>query len=208
MKVVIYYEGYSERKMFNSIFHRSTQPMNITEDYMDLLTAPENAHTVLLYECHGSQNVFPYVADTRYLYSQNQILIIVRDLEKSPCFTHLKGELENTIPDLPQNRTRLLFSQPVFEEVYFADLLLFERVFRILYRKHSDSPIPDIQEFRDKISKLDHSHPQSSIKSLFRAYGMAFNKPLLAKEFFARFDFHKSNHPYVSRVMNAVHELV
>jgi len=84
MKVVIYYEGPSERNMLKHLVYQSCQPTKVTEDYLDFLTTPNNGNAILFYNCEGCQNVFPAVAETPHYYSNDEkIRIISRLVDKN-----------------------------------------------------------------------------------------------------------------------------
>lgn len=206
MKVVIYYEGPSERCMLNHLIHSSYQPINVTEDYIDFLTAPDTQNYMLLYDCEGYQNVFPRVRETFYCYPSNERVIIIRDLESTNCFSLLKDELNVYCPNLPVIRAKSVFAKYKLEHLYLADLNIFRRVFHSIYESKFRRQISDSNKLERLISKLDPTKPD--ISGLFRMYNMAFNKPTVANEFFARFDFYNSNHPYFIRLVNSLSELI
>src|SRR5262249_31334217 len=125
MKWIVFYEGESERRMFNKLFYLCYQPVDITEDPLELLTTPDNQNCILLFPCEGYQNVFPNIEENHYLYQDDEIIIAARDLEQVPCFTDLRAELNTICSNLPHpDRIKLLFSKPQFEQVYFSDLNL------------------------------------------------------------------------------------
>jgi hypothetical protein len=205
MKAVIYYEGLSERCMLNQFFHRRCQLVNITEDYIDFLTTPNNQNSVLLHDCEGYQNVFPEIKSTPDYYENNERVIILRDLEKTDCFRLLKDELDDYCPGLPNELVNPIFAKYKLEHLYLADLDVFKRVFRKVYNDKNGEQIPDSNRFERLVRNLNPIHPD--FKSLFKAYNMAFSKPEIADEFFARFDFHNSNHSYFERLFDSLREL-
>lgn len=205
MKAVIYYEGPSERNMFNHLLYKSFQPINITEDYIDFLSTPNNQNSILLYDCGGYQNVFPSIADTPHYYTSNERIIIIRDLETTKCFSLLKDEVYEYCPKLSGIDVRLIFAKYKLEHLYLADLNIFKKVFCLMYKAKLGKQIPDNNRFEGLISHLDPIKPD--IAGLFRAYNMAFPKPAIADDFFARFDFHSSNHPYFVRLFESLKEV-
>jgi len=206
MKVVIYYEGPSERNMLKHLVYQSCQPTKVTEDYLDFLTTPNNGNAILFYNCEGCQNVFPAVAETPHYYSNDEKIIIIRDLETTKCFTLLKDELFEYCPDLPKIYARPIFAKTKLEHLYFADLNTFKRVFLLMYKAKFGKQIPDNNRFEEIISNFDPIKPD--IKELFKAYNMAFSKPAIADAFFARFDFKNSNHPYFARLVDSLKEVI
>lgn len=206
MKAVIYYEGPSERCMLNHLLYQACQPINLTEDYLEYLTTPNNQNSILLYDCDGYQNVFPDIADTPDLYANNERIIIIRDLETTQCFVQLKDELYDHCPELPEIRTRSIFAKYTLEHLYLANLNIFKRVFCSMYEDNRGEPIPDNNRFEEIIENLNPIRP--NFARLFRAYGMAFNKPAIADEFFAKFDFRSSNHPYFVRLFQSLEEVI
>jgi hypothetical protein len=210
MKCAAFYEGESERNMLVQILRRtSPYHIDITEDPISLLTTPDDQHCLLLFPCDGYQNVFPYVEENHNLYVRDEVLIVLRDLETVPCFSGLRAELDSSCSALPPvERLRLLFSKPEFEQVYFADLELLERVFIRIYEEHFGTPINDIAALHARIQTLDPARPQRSIRRLFRDYNLAFNKPRLSFQFFSRLDISGTAHPYVQRLVIALDELL
>ena len=205
MKALIYYEGDSEREMLDHLLHKSCQQTLITKDYLDFLTTPDNIYILFLYDCDGYQNVFPNIAKTKYLYNNNESVLILRDLEQVPCFTQLKEDLYTVCPPLRNYSGALtLFSKPQFEQVYFSDLSLFENVFCIMFRSRNGTSIPNLAILKQRIRDLDHRYPMQSLKKLFKMYNMAFDKKELANEYFARFNFRSSRYPYIIRLMGAL----
>lgn len=195
--------------MFNQLLNRSPHFIHRTEDPLDLLTTPGNQHCTLFFPCDGYQNVFPYIEKNQELYSDDENVLVVRDLEKVPCFSELRNELSrccSALPPLP--RLKLLFSRPEFEQVYFADLDLLEEVFGQIHQVRLGQRVRNLAELHDRILALDQTRPQRSIKRLFRDYNLAYNKPHFSESFFARFDFQQSNHPYIRRIIDALGELM
>jgi len=206
MKAVIYYEGPSEREMINQLLYKSSQVIIHTEDYKEFLDTPINKHCILFYDCKADGNVFPSIAKTPYYYKNDEQIIIIRDLETTDCFILLKDELNDYCPKLPEARTKPIFAKYTLEHVYLADLDIFKQVFRLTYRRKNGKEIPDNERFEKLIDNLDPIKPD--LKGIFRAYGIAFHKPAIAREFFARFDFHNSNHPYFIRLVKSLHKLL
>ena len=206
MKAVVYYEGPSERCMLNQLLYKSFQPINVTEDYIEFLTAPEDQNYILLYDCEGYQNVFPRVDETSYCYPSNERIIVLRDLETTNCFRQLKTELNGYCPNLPQIRVRPVFAKYKLEHLYLADLNIFRRVFRLIYRTKFGQQLPNNNKFERLINNLSPIKPD--IAGLFRSYNMAFQKPKVANELFARFDFQSSTHPYFVRLLDTLGELI
>jgi len=206
MKVVIYYEGLSERKMLNNFFYGSCQPHEFTEDYADFLSAQSTQNIILLYDCEGHQNVFPIVDSTHYCYENNEQIVIIRDLETTNCFSLLKEELSEYCPNLPATRVKPIFAKYKLEHLYLANLDIFKRVFHRMYNQNFGEQIPDINRFERLIENLDPIRP--NFRGLFRDYNMAFPKPKIANEFFARFDFSSSSHPYFERLFESLKEIV
>jgi len=211
MKAIIYHEGDSERIMFKYIFYRSHQQINIPESYMDFITAPDDTSSfgnwVYFYDCGGYQNVFPRISETEYLYRNNVTVIIVRDLENVICFRLLKQQLESDWQMLPPfPRTRVVFSKKTFEQVYFANLELLKDVVCRLHAEHFGIGISDINLLDEQIGSLDREKP--NLRWLFKRYNMAYKKLDVADNYFSRFDFNGSNHPYIARLMGAIDELI
>lgn len=207
MKAVIYYEGLTERQMFDHILQKWFPSVHTTEDFLDFENYSVNNNAVLFYDCYGAQNVFPQVARTPYIYKNDEIIVLVRDLEETPCFSQLKTDLSGICTNLPYPRTRLIFSKPGFEQVYFADLSLFQRVFCEMHEINNGRPIPDQDQLQKQIDSLNRNNPGASIKKLFTSYNMAFDKPRLAKAFFDQFDCPSSEHTYIKRVMTSLEGL-
>lgn len=206
MKVVIYYEGPSEKKMLNHFLYKSYKPIKLTEDYTEFLSAPSTQNIILLYDCEGYQNVFPNIDSTPHYYANNERIIIIRDLERTNCFRLLKDELYEYCPKLPRTYARPIFVKYKLEHLYLADLNIFKRVFRKMYNDNFRKQIPDNNRFEELIRSLDPTKPD--FKGLFKAYNMAFPKSAIANEFFARFDFLGSNHPYFERLFESLKEIV
>lgn len=206
MKAVIYYEGPSEREMINQLLYKSSQIIIRTEDYKEFLGTPIDQNCILFYDCGGDGNVFPSIAKTPYCYENDEQIIIIRDLETTDCFTLLKDELNDYYPELPEASTKPIFAKYTLEHLYLANLDIFKQVFRLTYREKFGKEIPDNERFEELIDNLDPIKPD--FKGLFRAYRIAFRKPVIAHEYFARFDFLNSNHPYFIRLVKSLHELL
>lgn len=206
MKAVIYYEGRSEREMINQLLYKSSQVIICTEDYKEFLDTPIDQNCILFYDCEGDGNVFPSIAKTPYYYENDEQIIIIRDLETTDCFTLLKDELNDYCPGLPEARTKPIFAKYILEHLYLADLAIFKQVFRLTYRKKFGKEISDNERFEELIDNLNPIKP--AFKEIFRAYGIAFCKPVIAREYFARFDFLNSDHPYFIRFVKSLHELL
>jgi len=206
MKAVIYYEGLSEREMINQFLYKSSQVIICTEDYKEFLDTPIDQNCILFYDCEGDGNVFPSIAKTPYCYENDEHIIIVRDLETTDCFTLLKDELNDYCPKLPVTFTKPIFAKYTLEHVYLADLDIFKQVFRLTYRRKIGKKISDNERFEELISNLNPVKPD--FKGIFRSYGIAFHKPAIAREFFARFDFFNSTHLYFIRLVKSLHKLL
>jgi len=206
MKAVIYYEGPSEREMINQLLYNSSQIIICTEDYKEFLGTSIDQDCILFYNCGGDGNVFPSIAKTSYCYENDEQILIIRDLETTDCFTLLKDELNDYCPELPEASTKPIFAKYTLEHLYLADLDIFKQVLRLTYRKKFGKTIPDNERFEEIIDKLDSTKP--NFKGIFRAYGIAFHKPAIAHEFFARFDFLNSTHPYFIRLVKSLHKLL
>ena len=201
MKAVIYYEGPCEREMLNHLFHQSYQPINLTDDYVEFLTTPNNQNAILFFDCEGYQNVFPYIADTPHYYGHDERIIIIRDLERTICFEALENCLFRDYPIVPQSRTKLIIAKSNFEHLYLADLDIFKRIFCLMYNEKFGMPIPDENEFNALINSLDRAKPH--FKKIFKDYKMSFPKVEVADKFFGRFDFFNSDNPYFIRLVDS-----
>lgn len=206
MKAVIYYEGPSEREMVNQLLYKSSQVIICTEDYKEFLDTPIDQNCILFYNCEGDGNIFPSIAKSPYCYENGEQIIIIRDLETTDCFTLLKDELNDYCPELPETSTKPIFAKYTLEHLYLAGLDIFKQVFRLTYREKFGKEIPNNERFEGLIDNLNPIKPD--FKGVFRAYGIAFRKPAIAREFFARFDFLNSNHPYFIRLVKSLHELL
>jgi len=206
MKAVIYHEGSSEREMINQLLYKSSQVIIRTEDYKEFLDTPVDQNCILFYDCEGDGNVFPSIAKTPYYYENDEQIIIIRDLETTDCFTLLKDELNDYCPKLSKACTKPIFAKYTLEHVYLADLDIFKQVFRLTYRRKTGKEISDNERFEELIGNLNPIKPD--FKGIFRSYRIAFRKPVIAREFFARFDFLNSNHPYFIRLVKSLHKLL
>ncbi len=205
MKAVIYYEGPCEREMLNHLFYQSYQPINLTEDYEEFLTTPDNQMAIFFYDCEGYQNVFPRVVDNPHYYANDERIIIIRDLERTICFEVLKNCLFRNYPRVPQSRTKLIIAKSNFEHLYLADLDIFKKIFCLMYNEKFGTSIPDENEFNTLINNLDREKP--NFKKIFKDYKMSFPKVEVAEKFFGRFDFFNSNNPYFIRLVDSFSSL-
>jgi hypothetical protein len=200
MKIVVYYEGEAEEAMLDAIRYRYTH-VNWTKDYYEFLTWPDSECTVLLWPCGGYQNVFPQVESTSYLYENEEVLLIIRDLERTPCYSGLKAELEEVCTNLPPAlRVKCMFSRPEFEELYFCDLSLFRHVFARMYHDTYNEELEDQAALYEKIMRMDPRKPEASIKQLFSEYGMAYKKPKFSKIYCTQLDFDNIDCVYLQRL--------
>lgn len=171
----------------------------------DFLTTPNNQNSILLNDCNGYQNVFPDINDTPHYYENNERIVILRDLEKTNCFSLLKDELDEYCPNLTRAQARPIFSKYKLEHLYLADLNIFKSVFHKMYNEQYGNPISNNNRFEELIRSLNPVKPD--FRGLFKAYKMSFPKPAIADNFFARFDFFGSNHPYFERLYESLKEI-
>jgi hypothetical protein len=207
VKITVFYEGQSEEQLIRVVLNRSRQPVDVVQHYRDFLDASDGNH-IYLHDCGGYQNVFPEAARASYLYKQGESVIVMRDLEDACCYSELRAEMTAVCTDLPPPpMSKVVFTKPSLEAVYFADTSVLARVIEVLHREKFDFA-PDRKELARQIAALNPLRPLPELKDLLASYSMAYRKPRFAREYFERINLGSFPHTYVRRTMEALHPAI
>jgi hypothetical protein len=199
-KLAFFLEGDCEKCLIQFCLQNCFSHIRHTLDVWEFDNYNENDHYALLYDCTGYQNVLPKATHYKpILWDAN--LILIRDLEKTPCNTGLSTEILNAIPELSSQKIKFgLFSRPCIEAIYHCDITLFMKVMKQMYRETfgSQSEIPS--SFQNDLLSINWNDPLISLKNFCRKFNMALNKKKIAEKFFSQLDYSSNNHPYIERL--------
>jgi len=182
--------------MFKKFFHRYCFGMTEIKSFIDFHKAPNNSKFFHIFNSRSFTNVIPDARDNRFIF-ENCRCILSRDTESmTACFTSFRDEAQDL------SEVFLLFAKPELEHIYFSDFKIFSQAFFKQFKSSEKKPTEDelsnaIGKYFDKPSLK----PETEMKGIFRNWGLAYNKPKFAQDYFSQFNFKESSCPYIDRMV-------
>ena len=197
-KLALFLEGACEQNAIRFYLQNYVPHILVTMDVLEFIESTTSI--VLLYDCGGYQNVLPKAKEYESTL-WNDSLVLVRDLETTPCFATLKDEVAHEIPRLRGQAIKYaLFSKPYLESVYQCDLTLFHRVMTQLYKETHGAVSPTPVTFSPGLNNIDWNNPLPSLKGFCRVHNMGFQKVKVAQKFFSQLNYPSIQSHYLVRL--------
>ena len=204
-KMALFLEGDSEKIAIRFYLQKYLPQIEITLDVYEFIDHAQDSSIVLLYDCLGHESVLPKAKE----YSStlwNDTIVLVRDLERMPCFSSLSADILQEIPQLKNQGAKFgLIAAPCMEAVYGCDMQLFQAVMQQVYKETHGKSAPAI--FAEECQFIDWKNPTPGLRAFCARYNLGYKKIKIASKFFSQLNYSSSDHPYIMRLKDLFVEL-